>query len=809
MADNLRYSGIFYDKSGNRYDVMIYDSLYSGESKTVTLTDNPVTLSEDDDNDILKAIRCKTGTINLMDRGDLETLTPHQDHQFFVRIHKNVFSIIFQGYIKCEGAEQDWIAPPVEITYNIESGISSILDYELKTGWAGSSGYINYAQAIKSAVIDRIGYAFNRIYIAAAYYLMDDNDAPDFLSLLKLRLSATVYEPEDDSEDDEGKSVEDLLTDFCTLFGLTVRESGQNLYFCHPTCDYYYWITPDELSVIGDGTSELVITTGSDRLLSRSEIEMSSLSYAGDGQKKTAILGEGKYIVKMSLDRVDDVLPEISTDGWVPGDWKRGQLTQNDSNADPVKNELQASSFITGWNYTAQDTEKLELYSYDISSDGQTVTRVEQEEPETITGVAPFRYYAGAHLVEADLYNAKQSGTEMEKKTFSYAKMLVISNTWMSRALSLASQNGNCIPTLEQKAGKTPLAVFRGDKPVRLSSGALAVNASVLLQSFTFRSTYSYQYTLFFRIRIGDWVSFQTAYDGAPLNVYTMCRFVNVNSAEYADLEGKLCYLRTQVPDGVGTDSNDESHNCDFGQVADTRLPVLTAMGTDSYQPYGDASGVVIECRDPDGNYITVEGDFELTLYGFYDYSTINGKRSTWKDIFDSSAGTGTVDIYTDYLYAFIKDLSVKYYENDEVTAREKLRIGKQGEDDADDYQYVAVSNVKLSNNKTETIDLTVGTGEKTDTAYNLLLRPGGELLENIYCYEGGKGTERRPEEQLCRLLEQLKLRNRIRYQLEVELTDDMDTPSSVVHDGDKDYLITARDYSLVDGSATITIDEL
>lgn len=809
MAGQLRYTSTCYDRAGNRIDVMIYDAQWTGTAQTVALAEDGITLEEDDDKDMLRPIRCTTGTLTLVDRGDMETLVPVMDQQFAVRIHRNIFDIMFDGYLKSEGAQQDWTAPPVSITYNLESGISSALGFRLLKGWAGKSGMINFARALHRGVVGKSGISYTKIWIAAAYY--DNADKPDFLAPLKLRFSPTVYEPEDEDDDKSGKSVEDLLTDFCQLFGLTAREKGQALYMTHPTALYYYWLTPDELEAIGDGTGVLEITTGSERLTPRGSVAEGSLIYAGDGQKKTAILGEGKYILKMGLDRVDSLIDGLTTEGWTPGNWKRGQLTQRDSQAGAVSGQLQASSYVTGWNYTAKDTGLMELYSYDITADGQTVTRVTKEEPEIITGEPAWRYYAGAHLVEADLYNARQEGdgTNQEKKTYSYGKMLIISNTWMSRALQLAAKNGNCIPTLEQKAGKTPLAVLRGKKPVRLGAGAVSVNASVLLQSFTYRSTYSYQYTLFFRIRIGDWVSYQEAYPEAPLNVYTRCRFVNVNSPEYDELEGKLCYLRTQVPDGVGKDSNDVTHNCDFGQVADTRLPLVTAMGTDSYQPYSDASGVVIECRDPDGNDISVEGDVELTLYGFYDYSQINGKRTTWRDFFESGAGTGSVDIYTDYLYAFVKDLTVKYYDNDEVTSREKLRL--KGDDDGeDDYQYTAVGNMQLANQGTQTVELTLGTGEKMDAAYNLLIKDDGTLLDELYCLEGTHGVLRRPEDNLCRLIESLKLRNRTRLELEVERSPALEDPTAVVTDDEgRTWQLSGRKYDVMDGEMTITLDEL
>lgn len=815
MAYGLRYTAQVTDVDGTLYNVMIYEKDYTGESTSVFMGSGAIRLQEDDDEDLLKPLRLTTGTLTLIDDGTMERLMPTSDQQYYVQLHRNIFNIDFCGFLKMEGGQQDWTAPPVEVTYNLTGLIGSVADWRLRKGWAGESGYVNWAQALTAVLLDKIEMlAVTRIYLPAEIYLRDEANKADFLTPLKVRLNAGVYEPGGDEEtyDEETgtPTVEDVLTDFCRLWGMTLQERGRAWWFTSPVAEAYYWITPAELREIGAGGGPEV-KTGSERITTIEAQDMgTALQYAGDGQQKSGILGGGRYVVKFKPERTEQVMGSddcLPTDGYAAGSWKRAQRTQRDSAGGDIPKGLQASSYITGWTYTPSGGERwLELHHYDISADGKTATETAAYgQPQ---GMAPWYYYAGAFLVDADVYNTQYDPeTEEAKKTFDYARMIVISNTWMSRALTIndATQGGG-IPTLEHVKPRTPLVTLRGRKPVRLDSGAIAVTASVMLQSFTIRSTYSWLYTLLFRLRIGDWVSYQEGIDESNPTGPTKLWFVNVNSPEYDEVrQGRLCYLRMKRPSsGLQSDHGDvydATHDVTFGTIGDTRFP-LVYLGEDIYQPYGDAAGAVIECKDPSGNFITVEGDVELTIYGFSDENTI---YETHRDIFASDGGTGSVGMWGKYTYAFLKDLGLTYYENDEVTARDKLKEDDDAEGDA--YEYTTGESAHTNGGGTTTVELTVGTGKTCDTAENLLEAPDGSLLAAVY--GASDGALRRPEEHIVAAARKVMLRNRTRLRLEVDRTDGLAMPVARLQDGDRTYQVTAREWAPGEKEYYVTLDEL
>ncbi|MCR5366708.1 MAG: hypothetical protein K6E67_11290 [Prevotella sp.] len=281
----LRWYFTFQTFIGNTCRVEIDDRNYSGSAvelnKDVTgspgcPSDNPVVIEEDNSNDMLQAVRTKTGYLHLIEltQDGLRAMFPETGTQMSVRITLNS-QLIFYGYIQSQTFESKYKSYRRKVDIPIVSAIGAVLDEPMSdTAWGSPTG------------LCKLGYVFEDEFSFYTYLVMPDfgvrDDASQIVHPLDVEVPCNILSPANDDfhfgvRDIDQNPVEqysimthgEFLEAFCRLYGVTCHEVGDAIVFTRPDYSGKYirmdiaeLYNPYDTQVeIGDNTDETTLNT--------------------------------------------------------------------------------------------------------------------------------------------------------------------------------------------------------------------------------------------------------------------------------------------------------------------------------------------------------------------------------------------------------------------------------------------------------------------------------------------------------------------------------------------------------------------
>ena len=242
---------------GKQCRIDIYDTNYTGQTVTELSTTNadapgvpaadPFYYEEDDDEDLLKVVRIKTGYINLVETqfGGLTDIYATSLKSRYVEVFYDS-TLVFRGYIQQQTFENDWRPAPREVSLPVISvlGLTESLSFDAELSLTDKSlGYYMKQLLRKIETIDGAASVskYNRVVFpgnaagditATIHSTVVTVDSPDFS---KARSSS--------SSPYKGITLHDLLEGICNAYGWIAHDMPTCILFTKfdNSGTYYYY----------------------------------------------------------------------------------------------------------------------------------------------------------------------------------------------------------------------------------------------------------------------------------------------------------------------------------------------------------------------------------------------------------------------------------------------------------------------------------------------------------------------------------------------------------------------------------------
>lgn len=293
--------------TGTAYTLNVYDATYSGSAVTLTAAATPFVTNEDNSTDILEPVRISTGTINIINRGDLAGLLPATPKARPVTLTSGN-TVLWQGYIKQQQMTQPWAQTPYELQLPVVSALG-ILDNKIEKGdvpyRARIAEYLQLAIAATGATYTNIVYP--------ADLKLDENADWDVFFRLGIQdrnwfsyKNENVLDPDESRFD--GMTWIDILTELMRAFGYTMYERGTTIYILGRRGVYHNSITLADLETLAaNGTITPTAVTSQ-------TIAISSLQIGGADGTIDMMESKRRAVVESQINPFDDdSLPVMDT----------------------------------------------------------------------------------------------------------------------------------------------------------------------------------------------------------------------------------------------------------------------------------------------------------------------------------------------------------------------------------------------------------------------------------------------------------------------------------------------------------------
>lgn len=210
--------------------VEIYDDNWSGGVTALIPAATPITIDEDDDEDLLNVIRAKTGYISVIEEnyGDLADLYPTTNKSHYVRVVYGG-SQVFIGYMQPQAFDQPVSPGPTELSFPIMSGLAMLDDFRFNTINPPTNvtlGELLY-EAIQQMELPYSRVILPRFDYASTCWLSKEINSlavspfnPDYSPVLGV--NSDLFAPITFGE---------LLEGICNAFGLILYDEGNDLIF--------------------------------------------------------------------------------------------------------------------------------------------------------------------------------------------------------------------------------------------------------------------------------------------------------------------------------------------------------------------------------------------------------------------------------------------------------------------------------------------------------------------------------------------------------------------------------------------------
>lgn len=218
--------------------------------------DNPVEWQEDDDSDLLKFVRIKTGYIRVVEDtfGQLNALYPANDTDHFVRVYRGS-NLLFSGYMQATAINQQFVSAPRVLEFAIQSPLAVAKDTYFNTHHLDET--LTAADIIKEACTK-----LSPDYTSVIFPRSDASTSPS-LRPWDTRFNAVnicpykdkeCYFPENAETPTETISALDFIESVCSTFGWHLHDLPHALMFVrHDFVESYDTLNLDTLRVTWSG----------------------------------------------------------------------------------------------------------------------------------------------------------------------------------------------------------------------------------------------------------------------------------------------------------------------------------------------------------------------------------------------------------------------------------------------------------------------------------------------------------------------------------------------------------------------------
>lgn len=261
MARNLRWTMNFESLHGVQCLVKIFDSDgWSGTPTALTPGDNPFSYEEDDDEDMTKLIRYKTGTLRVfVGEGEhILDLYPSTFHEHYVEFYYGE-TLDFIGFIQPQSFEEEWSASARVSELQVVSplGLAESINFSVTGPWYKKLGTLLFGNLlpllhanVNEVVAPHPGTQFFTEGLIDSCVMLTEKQNPTS-SVLKDHV--------------ESKTLDHLLEGICALLGCVLHEEPNRLIFARPDYNGQYAVAI-KTSIMGSYRVENLTTTGEDHL---------------------------------------------------------------------------------------------------------------------------------------------------------------------------------------------------------------------------------------------------------------------------------------------------------------------------------------------------------------------------------------------------------------------------------------------------------------------------------------------------------------------------------------------------------------
>ena len=236
----------FMSLDGISYTLSIYEWDYQGSIVTLKGGPEPFVTQEDDDDDIFTPIRTQTGYISIVldpsnqsEATILDDILPVNNRSRFVRLRVGD-AVKWQGFLQSNMYSQPWEGSAQLVQIPVISMIGALESVTLAPAIGGEikplAGILTagLAQLLVGDVEDPNDIVQS---LVGDMYVIDDISSP-LNCWIYQRLEWGLFMGEEKyateyltSSRAVGKAYIDILAEICTTYGLTLRESGKDIYF--------------------------------------------------------------------------------------------------------------------------------------------------------------------------------------------------------------------------------------------------------------------------------------------------------------------------------------------------------------------------------------------------------------------------------------------------------------------------------------------------------------------------------------------------------------------------------------------------
>lgn len=196
---------------------------------------NPVTIEEDDSDDLLEVVRYKTGYLNVIEEtnGQLDGLIPTTNTSHKVKIWYGT-DLIFVGFMQAQTFENTWESAPRQMSFPIMSPLGLLADTKMVT-------YNPPREVALSELMADVVDALNGMGAEYDTVVWPKLASTQLGNLLNNKISSLVYCPFNSQHDASLASLndglfeplycQDFIEGFCNAFGLIVHDTPTNIVF--------------------------------------------------------------------------------------------------------------------------------------------------------------------------------------------------------------------------------------------------------------------------------------------------------------------------------------------------------------------------------------------------------------------------------------------------------------------------------------------------------------------------------------------------------------------------------------------------
>lgn len=361
MARQLRWTMAFESLHGVQCLVKIFDSDgWSGTPTALTPGDEPFSYEEDDDDDMTKLIRYKTGTLRVfVGEGEhILDLYPSTFKEHYVEFYYGE-TLDFIGFIQPQSFEEEWSASVRVSELQVVSplGLAKSINFSVTGPWYKKLGTLLFGNVlpllqanVTEVVAPHPGEQFFTEGLIDSCVMFTEKQNPQ-----STRLKDHV----------ESKTLDHLLEGICALLGCVLHEEPGRLIFARPDYNGKYAVAI-RTSILGSYRVEDLTTKGNDHMTPLDDGEIN------DEASISSVLPVSRVKLSDDIDHPNITLPfancvrvDSATAGTIEvvGNYPVG-LNGIDYNA-----EWTSPNLLHAWEYSVDSSNRL------INSSGSTITK--------------------------------------------------------------------------------------------------------------------------------------------------------------------------------------------------------------------------------------------------------------------------------------------------------------------------------------------------------------------------------------------------------------------------------------------------